>query len=48
MEREYGASYLYELERTKYDGKKKRKKEEEVNINKTKHRILLYFLKREK
>ena len=47
MEREYGASYLYELERTKYDGKKQRKKEE-VNINKTKHRILLYFLKREK
>ena len=28
--------------------KKRRKKEEEVNINKTKHRILLYFLKREK
>ena len=24
------------------------KKEEEVNINKTKHRILLYFLKRDK
>ena len=26
MEREQGASYLYELERTKYDGMKKRKK----------------------
>ena len=46
MQREQGASYLYELERTKYDGMKKRKKEE-VNINKTKHRILFYsyFLK---
>ena len=46
MQREQGASYLYELERTKYDGMKKRKKEE-VNINKTKYRILFYsnFLK---
>ena len=44
-EREQGANYLYELERTEYDGMKKRKKE--VNINKTKHRILFYsyFLK---
>ena len=46
MQREQGASYLYELERTKYDGMKKRKKEE-VNINKKKYRILFYsnFLK---
>ena len=47
-EREQGANYLYELERTKYDGMKKRIKKKKLILTKQNIEFYYNFLKREK